>query len=196
MQICYLDELFYLLAMSLTKTSILLFYLRVFPNHNLGRWIKLTIAVTIVYTLAFIPATTLQCFPIKLAWTRWDKTQQENCTNLHVVGWASTGFHIFTNILVILLPLKELDKFAMSRMKRAGVIPIYSMGCLYVLHSLPNSITNTALVRQLSAVYVWNKWSSSRVVRMRPRNTPISYSSTLEVYVGVVITCLPAFRML
>jgi hypothetical protein len=140
--------------MALTKISILLFYLRIFLEHNFRRWVKLTIAVTIIYLLAFVPATALQCFPIKLAWTRWDGMQQGKCINLHAVGWASAGFNIFMNLFIVVLPLRELSKLTLGRLKRAEIMLILLMGGLYVHHSFTHSIANTPLVRLLLVVYV------------------------------------------
>jgi hypothetical protein len=80
--------------------------------------------------------------------------QQGKCINLHAVGWAIAGFNIFMNLFIIVLPLRELSKLTLGRLKRAEIMLILLMGGLYVHHSFTNSIANTPLVRLLLVVYV------------------------------------------
>lgn len=63
--------------MVLTKISILLFCLRIFPNYNFRRWVKLTIAVAIFIYAGIRPRNRFAMFPDQ--------------DGLGTVGWNHTG---------------------------------------------------------------------------------------------------------
>lgn len=129
-QIYYFDELFYLSAIALTKISILLFYLRIFPNKTFRRLVHATLAVCTLYMVGFIPATILQCIPIRIAWQHWDGQHRGKCINLNLEGWMSAALNIIFDIIVLCLPLRELSKLAMSRRKKAGIMLMFLGGSL------------------------------------------------------------------
>lgn len=135
-QIYYFDELFYLSSIALTKISILLFYLRIFPNPLFRRLVYGSIALCVLYILTFIPLTIAQCLPLDLAWNRWDGQHGGKCINLNLEGWLSAALNIIFDIVVICLPLRELSKLAMSRRKKAGIMLMFLGGGLYVSNNL------------------------------------------------------------
>ena len=129
-QIYYFDEIFYLTSIALTKISILLFYLRIFPNRDFRRWVYVVLALCTLYILSFIPVTIFQCLPVHLAWERWDGQHRGRCVNLNAEGWSSAAFNIIFDLLVICLPLRELSKLAMSRRRKAGIMLMFLGGGL------------------------------------------------------------------
>ncbi|ORX93766.1 hypothetical protein BCR34DRAFT_608475 [Clohesyomyces aquaticus] len=106
--IYYFDECFYLSSIALTKISILLFYLRIFPERRF--------------------LTALQCLPVHLAWERWDGEHTGKCINLNAEGWTSAAFNIIFDLVVICLPMREMSKLAMSRRKKAGIMLMFLGG--------------------------------------------------------------------
>lgn len=129
-QIYYFDELFYLSAIALTKISILLFYLRIFPNRDFRRWVYGVLILCVLYIVTFIPLTIFQCLPIHQAWERWDGEHSGKCINLNVEGWISAALNIIFDLVVICLPLRELSKLAMSRRRKAGIMLMFLGGGL------------------------------------------------------------------
>lgn len=67
LHIYYFDEMLYLSAIALTKISILLFYLRIFPNPNFRRLVWVAIAYCVGYILGTVLALVFQCQPLNLA---------------------------------------------------------------------------------------------------------------------------------
>lgn len=130
-QIYYVDEVFYLGSIGLTKVSILLFYLRIFPAQNFRRGVYITLALCITYLVAFIPAFIFQCLPVHISWERWDGQHHGKCeVNLNAAGWASTAFNILLDLIVICLPLRELSRLKMGRRKKAGIMIMFLGGGL------------------------------------------------------------------
>ena len=72
LQYYFFGEIFYILALGVTKISILCFYLRVFPSKDFRRIIYGVMWLSVAYTVAFFFATTFQCTPVSYAWTQWD----------------------------------------------------------------------------------------------------------------------------
>jgi len=122
--------MFYLSAIALTKVSILLFYLRIFPNPVFRRLVYVALAYCIGYILGTVIALVFQCNPISLAWDRWDGEHPGKCFNLNLLGWMSAALNIVGDLIVICLPLHELSKLAMSRRKKAGVMLMFLGGGL------------------------------------------------------------------
>lgn len=130
LQIFYYTELLYLASIGLTKISILLFYLRIFPQGGLRKAIWITIVLCVMYIIAFVVATALQCVPIRIAWEHWDGEHHGRCINLNIDAWCSAAFNIVLDLIVIALPMGELRKLAMSRRRKAGVMLMFLGGLL------------------------------------------------------------------
>ena len=73
-QLFFWDELIYLSALPITKISILLFYLRIFPRQGFKYCVYALIAANVGYLISFEVISIWQCRPIDAAWKRWDGT--------------------------------------------------------------------------------------------------------------------------
>jgi hypothetical protein len=130
LQIFYYTELLYLASVALTKISILLFYLRIFPQKGLRKAIWFTIVLCVLYIISFVTATALQCIPIRIAWEHWDGEHHGKCIDLNADAWCSAATNIILDLIVIALPMKELKKLAISRRRKAGVMLMFLGGLL------------------------------------------------------------------
>ncbi|KAJ4299262.1 hypothetical protein N0V90_004506 [Kalmusia sp. IMI 367209] len=181
LHIYYFDEALYLSSIALTKISILLFYLRIFPNPRFRRLVYVVIAYCVGYVLGTVLALIFQCKPLNLAWTRWDGEHPGKCFNLNLLGWMTAALNIVGDVMVICLPLHELSKLAMGRRKKAGIMLMFLGGGF------------VTIVSMLRLKYMIQFANSHNVTW---DYTPIGYWSTLEVHVGIIIACLPAVRSL
>jgi DMSO/TMAO reductase YedYZ heme-binding membrane subunit len=80
--------------------------------------------------IAFVTPTALQCLPVRYAWERWDGEHHGRCINLNADAWASAAINIVLDLIVIVLPLRELKNLAMSRRRKLGVIVMFLGGGL------------------------------------------------------------------
>ncbi|KAF2705279.1 hypothetical protein K504DRAFT_515165 [Pleomassaria siparia CBS 279.74] len=181
LRLYYWAEICYVSSTALVKVSILLFYLRTFPNRILRRYVKLTIAAVVLYMLAFVPTTIVQCLPIQTSWERWDGEHQAKCINLNMLAWVGFSVDTFINIAVICLPLRELSKLPMDRSKTAGVMLMFMLGGVGTIVSALRLKWTVQFGSSKNATWDY---------------TPIGYFSNLEIQVGIVLACLPAFRTL
>lgn len=77
----YVSEYTYVVSVALVKISILLLYLRMWPEERAGStWFRkacfVLIALLSVFTAICIIVLGVQCHPISFSWTRWDGQHQ------------------------------------------------------------------------------------------------------------------------
>ncbi|KAF7679597.1 hypothetical protein GT037_003345 [Alternaria burnsii] len=181
LEIFYYTELLYLVSVALTKIAILLFYLRIFPDQGLRRWIYVTIVICIMYIIAFGTATTLQCIPIRIAWERWDGEHHGKCINLNADAWASAAVNIILDLIVITIPMRELSQLKMSRRRKFGIMLMFLGG---------GFVTIVSIVRLKFMIQF------AQTTNVTWDYLPIGYWSTVEAQVGAIVACLPAIRQL
>ncbi|KAF2748513.1 hypothetical protein M011DRAFT_400906, partial [Sporormia fimetaria CBS 119925] len=181
LRIYYFDELFYLSSIGLTKISILLFYLRIFPERTFRRWTHMTIALCILYMLGFGFAVIGQCTPVNLAWNHWDGEHDGHCINLNAEGWAASAVNMVLDLMVMFLPARELARLKMSRRKRLGILAMFLLGLFVTIIS---AIRLNFMIRFANTQNV--TWDY----------TPVGYWSVLEIQLGIIVACFPALRAL
>ncbi|CAG5154354.1 uncharacterized protein ALTATR162_LOCUS3573 [Alternaria atra] len=181
LEIFYYTELLYLASIALTKIAVLLFYLRIFPHQNLRRIIYVTIVVCIMYIIAFVTATALQCIPIRIAWEHWDGEHHGKCINLNADAWASAAVNIILDIIVIVIPMRELSKLAMSRRRKFGIMLMFLGG---------GFVTIVSILRLKYMIQF------AQTTNVTWDYLPIGYWSAVEAHVGAIVACLPAIRQL
>lgn len=130
LQIYYIDELLYLVVISMTKISILFFYLRIFPDKDFRKIAYGVMGVTVAYMIAFLLVSALQCLPVQAAWFHWDGSYHGACNNVNAQGWAAAAFNIALDLTILLLPLRQLSKLVMSWKKKAQLLLMFLVGGL------------------------------------------------------------------
>lgn len=120
----------YLASIALTKISILMFYLRIFPNPTFRKLVWVGVAYCVGYILGTVLALVFQCQPLNLAWNHWDGEHAGKCFNLNLLGWLAAALNMLGDLMVILLPFQELKKLALGRRKKAGIALMFLGGSL------------------------------------------------------------------
>lgn len=177
----YLGEVFYVVALGISKVSILFLYLRVFPSKTFRILTYSVMGLSVAYTIAFFFATTFQCWPLSLAWTQWDGLHKGTCNNIHLQGWIAAAINIFLDALVMVLPMKHLAKLNMSLKKKLMVMSMFSVGIFVIAVSV---------IRLYSLIHFANT-----------QNITWNYVdaglwSLIEIDVSIVCGCMPAHRLL
>lgn len=100
-QLFFWDELIYLSALPITKISILLFYLRIFPRRGFKYCVYALIATNVGYLISFEVISIWQCRPIDAAWKKWDGTYAA----VRVLGFFFPYLECFLSCEAVLLSL-------------------------------------------------------------------------------------------
>jgi hypothetical protein len=177
----FLGEIFYVVALGISKISILFFYLRVFPAKSFRIQVYCVMALSVAYTIAFFFATTFQCAPVSMAWNQWDKLHEGTCNNIHLQGWIAAAINIFLDLLVMVLPLTHLAKLNMNLKKKIMVIAMFSVGIFVIFVST---------IRLYSLIHFANSQNITWDY------VEAGYWSLLEIDVSIVCGCMPAHRAL
>ncbi|KAF9885756.1 hypothetical protein FE257_012338 [Aspergillus nanangensis] len=175
------DELIYLSILPMTKISICCFYLRVFPQRGFRTITYIVIALNVGYLISFVLISVFQCTPLHGAWEHWDGSGNFRCNNINAQGWCAAILNMLLDIIVMLLPLRELYRLNLSMRKKLYVMCMFSLGIFVTLVSILRleSMIHFASTQNLTWDY-----------------TAIGYWSTIECHVGIICACLPAIRAL
>ncbi|KAL1883977.1 hypothetical protein Daus18300_000085 [Diaporthe australafricana] len=175
------DELVYLAVLPLTKISILLFYLKIFPKREIKIAIWTLVGLNIVYLIIFEIISIFQCRPIQGAWLRWDGEFEATCNDINMQGWWAAGLNLVLDLGVLILPLPELARLNLSMRKKIQILSMFCVGFFVSIVSLLRlqSLAKYANTSNVTQDYV-----------------EVGYWSTIEVPVGVICACMPAIRSL
>ena len=121
----------YIASLATTKISILLFYLKVFPQRYFRMCTWVFVGLNVAYALAYIFLLTFQCDPIPGAWMKWDGEYEARCISINIIGWTAAAINILLDLAVIILPLPELLRLSMSPKKKMQIVSMFAVGFLY-----------------------------------------------------------------
>ncbi|KAL1620177.1 hypothetical protein SLS56_009807 [Neofusicoccum ribis] len=179
--IYFVDELLYLVIISMTKISILFFYLRIFPDKSFRKMVYVVMGFCVAYMVVFLIVSIFQCHPVKAAWYHWDGSYHGACNNVNAQGWAAAVFNIILDISVLLLPLRQLTKLVMTWKKKIQLMLMFCVG---------GFVTIVSVLRLETLFHFANSsnftWTSA----------PFGYWSTIEMDVGIICACMPAAQAL
>lgn len=120
----------------LTKISILCFYLRIFPERRFRIVTYFVIGLNLSYLVVFILISVFQCRPQPGAWLQWDGEGNYQCNNINAQSWAAAIFNMVLDIIVMVLPLRQLYQLNLSMRKKSYVMCMFGLGILCVLSSI------------------------------------------------------------
>ncbi|KAG7136444.1 hypothetical protein HYQ45_005996 [Verticillium longisporum] len=182
LKLFYIDESFYVICLSLAKLSILCFFLRIFPNR-VFRIITYSVMIFIgMSTTVFVFLQIFQCSPIEYNWLGWKGTFGSfRCLNVNTLVYTAAGFSIAQDVIILVLPLPLLFGLNMSWRSKVGIVIMFSLGVFILI---------TSCIRLQYIVHF-----------ARSTNPTWDYTDTLiwtglEVSVSLLVTSLPAIRML
>ncbi|PVH68951.1 hypothetical protein DL98DRAFT_396070, partial [Cadophora sp. DSE1049] len=176
----YIAENTYVIVLSVTKLSILFFYLRIFKYRY---WfcvqVWATIAMICVSTAIILVMTIFSCHPINYFWDR--DIKGGTCLDVNALAYANSAMSMAQDVIITLLPLREVLKLNMSQQKKVATSLMFALGgfgCivsairLKVLLGFGNSIDPTW---DYVFVVIW---------------------TAIELGVAIVLSCLPSVRLL
>jgi hypothetical protein len=123
-----LGELLYFMSLGMIKISILCFFYRIFPVRRLQQIILVVMSLSAAYSIAFFFATLFQCHPIHYMWEQWHRETSGQCNNFHMQGFIAAGISIVIDIIIMVLPLKQLYQLELSLQKRLSIILMFLVG--------------------------------------------------------------------
>ncbi|MCJ1393790.1 hypothetical protein MMC18_006666 [Xylographa bjoerkii] len=174
-------ELLYSVAILFIKLSILLFYRRVFPvrGMNIATWI-VGIFCSFWY-IACVLLTIFECHPISAYFDQWMPGVYENqCINSVAITVAQGFSNLFTDIIILCLPMPLVLGLHMPIRQKITVAGIFFLGALVCIASILRLVSFKYMTLLNVPEEIWH---------------PVFWS-TGEVSLGIVSACLPTLRPL
>lgn len=153
----YIQQISWAISIGLTIISILLFYLRLFPN----RWMKRTVYSVGIFTMAWLIASALtiifQCTPVPFFWN--EKISGGHCIDGNPFYFAIGITSTVAMITVLFLPLPIIIQLKTSTAKKLGLAGSFILGAFVCIASIVrlvvlfdikrNDLTYTSALPQL-----------------------------------------------
>ncbi|RDW60685.1 hypothetical protein BP6252_12068 [Coleophoma cylindrospora] len=139
------------------------------------------IGLCLCYGFVFVGISVFQCQPIAGAWEQWDGTWEGTCNNINLQGWASAVINIIFDVITLSLPLVPLWKLNMALRKKIQVMIMFSVGFFVTVISILRLYSLLAFGSSTNITWVY---------------VPVSYWTTIEIYVGIMCVCMPAIQPL
>ncbi|OTB04979.1 hypothetical protein M426DRAFT_22327 [Hypoxylon sp. CI-4A] len=168
----------YKTCINLTKSSILLLYLRIFGNTKWFRWAcRFMLTCIVMYCIASVTATIFQCTPITKA---FDKSMHGVCIDNGHFWYANAGFSISTDVIILTLPMPLVYALQIPRFQKAALIMVFAFGVFVVITSCLR--VTTLDIQATSPDPLFDIASTMWTV--------------IEMNVAIVCACLPQVRPL
>ncbi|KAF1809812.1 hypothetical protein P152DRAFT_150824 [Eremomyces bilateralis CBS 781.70] len=164
-------------AAALTKISICLTYLRIFPSRTNSQFNYICIVVVAAWGVICSLTSLFQCWPMSDTWNLFRPIR--HCINLEVFIITTTSMNSFTDCLVFLWPVYYLWNIKMSLNKRVWLIISFSLGVIVCIGSV---------VRVVYMVKYFRSWDVAY------NSTIVYVISDVEICLGIICGCLPGIR--
>jgi len=165
----------------MTKISIVLLYLRIFPKEISRRFTYISwavIAALIVYGLAFIIYFALECQPVSFFWNSWDGEHEGQCSDFQLAAYINGGANIFFDLVVFAMPIPKLLKLQVrDKRRKFGAILTFTIGLFVTVCSVIRLQYLATVGKYTNATYHYND---------------VGIWTGLEAYLGVICACMPS----
>ncbi|KAI1367052.1 hypothetical protein F5Y08DRAFT_327008 [Xylaria arbuscula] len=130
----YAIEILYNPILALVKTSILLFLQRLFGQRpGVRRFIVWLNAANIGMMIGVFFGVVFQCIPISKT---WEPNLEGTCVDRRVLFTVLSSFNIFTDILMLALPLRIFISLKIPRRTKIALMFVFLLGFLTTITSM------------------------------------------------------------
>ncbi|KAH7346287.1 hypothetical protein BKA65DRAFT_551206 [Rhexocercosporidium sp. MPI-PUGE-AT-0058] len=172
------DEISYQIVITLTKCSILCFYLKLFPDDRFRATCYGMLVVTIVTGLGFLLVTIFQCKPIRGV---FDKSVSSKCLDVNALTYASGAMSIAIDFAILIMPIPRLLALRVPRRQRNTVLFLFSFGL----------IASVISIARLPFIIQYGKTTDPLFDNIGPGIWTIS-----EMASAIIAACLPTLKPL
>ncbi|KAI0415761.1 hypothetical protein F5X98DRAFT_210560 [Xylaria grammica] len=172
-KILFSFELFHIISLNLGKLSALFFFLKLFNNKSIARITKWCILAVSLGTVGLILWQFLFCHPLSKMW-EWDGL--ETCGDRQPLYVAVCVWSIFTDLLVLVVPLPIIWRLKMERSQKLRLSWLFAAGL---------SVTVASIVR-LAYIVTINYHDDFSF-----HSVPSTFLAFLEPNVTIICVSLP-----
>ncbi|KAH7420176.1 MFS transporter-like protein [Cadophora sp. MPI-SDFR-AT-0126] len=188
----YAFTILYNPALMATKTSILIFYLRM--SRNTQKILRIASYVTLgVVNIAGVVLTFLnafQCSPVNAA---YDPTKSnQKCISIVTLYLCSAPVNIITDLAILVLPIPVLTGMRLPQRQKTVLILTFALGVFVTIvdvvriYYLQQAVDNQSIGQSRLGTGIDFAWTAS---------TSLMWSA-VEVNVGIICACIPTLKPL
>ncbi|KAH3918558.1 hypothetical protein HBI56_135090 [Parastagonospora nodorum] len=172
----YAADLLFPAACSLTKISLCVTYLRLFPGNTSKVFCYVLGTFVVLFSLASFFLSLFQCRPIR---GYWDPSITQQCINMRAALVAIAALNSLSDFLIYLYPAKPLWSLHLPIKQRLGLICLFSIG-LFVC------------IAGVLRMYYLEKFFTSFDPRWN--GVPVWLCMVLEMNIGIICACLSGVK--
>ncbi|KAL4755526.1 hypothetical protein BDW72DRAFT_3077 [Aspergillus terricola var. indicus] len=169
----------YNLSLNLTKVSMVLLYMRLFPSRHYQIMLKILLGLVACTGLYMVFGTLFVCVPVHTFWER--RNVDENCVSRAVVWYLTAALQIAGDLTLVILPMPKLFRLRVPTRQKVCLILVFALGLFVVATSAARFDSLVTLVQ------------SEDFIRA---NGLIATWSFVEVNVAIICASLTTFRQL
>lgn len=127
----YASEIHYPITMTIIKTSILLFYLRLFGVRKwFRRVLYVTESVVVCWCIATVFAAIFRCSPVRYGFLPVTTQTISHCDDIDAYLLATSILNVVLEFWILLLPLSVVWTLQLPNKQKAAVSCIFLLGAL------------------------------------------------------------------
>ncbi|KAL3421569.1 hypothetical protein PVAG01_08015 [Phlyctema vagabunda] len=172
----WINIVFYNASLGLTKTSILLQYLRVFVGTRIRFACWFSIGVVFCYAMWAIFSNLFACTPIAFT---WDKSLHGHCIERKFLWLFNASFNIISDVVILVLPMPVLSSLKLPRKQKFVLMAIFAAGGLVCL---------------ISVIRLHDLYRLLKTKDLSWDNATVAIWSTLEIHLGIICASLPTLK--
>lgn len=146
----WLSQIFYYGALGCVKCAIVALYHRLasMPKHKtVLKWIG---GVVLAHTIAAVITTAHICNPVAIM---WQPTFPVGCIDILSFNYFNATFHIFTDLLLAVLPIPILKGLQINRKRKVALVVVFAVGALTIFCTIARQITNAIALNNMD--FTW-----------------------------------------
>jgi hypothetical protein len=120
-------QLFYVYVQFVTKLSILICYLRIFPQRTFRAVALGTFGFIMLKGISYMFVVVFRCWPIA---SNWDRNVKGKCLNGTTYVYIAAGFSIAEDLWILALPIPVLKSLKIPKGKKIALGAMFGVGIL------------------------------------------------------------------
>jgi hypothetical protein len=187
-------DILQLLALGFIKLSILFLYRRIFTGRGFDIASRITIGITIAWTVGFLVTYFAACGKDFWAYYSSLAALQEKCIDTFKMMLALAVTDVMVDIIILVMPIPFVFALQMPLQRKLGVCAILMVGAL----AISCGITRMAVFAQFLSPDLFKKKTIAGVSTTDAVGVVslLEFWGVVEIGVGMVACCLPTLRLL
>ena len=131
-QFLFVDQIIFILIITMIKISILNFYRRIFASRRITRVTSAIIALCLIWGIICLFLVIFQCKPIAAAWDLTYGEVPTSCIDSNQIHFGFEISNFLIDVVILSLSVNLIRRFQIwtSASLRAGIIAVFLLGTL------------------------------------------------------------------